>query len=53
MNIGLKLFEIETILSARARGELPSIPLNNVQIDLESLKDKPFDMEGIQMNYKK
>jgi len=47
---GMKLFEIETILSVAAR----DMPLNNskmevkdVKIDLEAIKNKPFDTEGL------
>lgn len=51
--IGMKLFEIETILSVRAR-DLPNnnnLPLQNVEINLDILRDKPFDTEGIQITH--
>ena len=50
----MQLFEIETILSVSAR-DIPlaytGAPLENVQVDLNSLKDKPFDTEGLQANH--
>ncbi|KAL4472088.1 hypothetical protein ABPG72_001086 [Tetrahymena utriculariae] len=52
--VGMKLFEIETILSVRAR-DLPNNsnqPLQNVEINLDILRDKPFDTEGIQVTHK-
>jgi len=46
----MQLFENETILSVGAR-DLPftytGAPLENVEIDLEALKDRPFDTEGL------
>lgn len=50
----MKLFEIETILSVRAR-DMPltnNSPLNNVEINLDILRDKPFDSEGISITHK-
>lgn len=46
------MFEIETILSVRAR-DLPLIDekeLENIVVDLEKIKDQPFDTEGIKVN---
>ena len=46
----MQLFEIETILSVEARdiGAEGFDP----NIDLQSLKDKPFDTEGIKQSFK-
>ncbi|KAL4469643.1 hypothetical protein ABPG74_004896 [Tetrahymena malaccensis] len=51
--IGMKLFEIETILSVRGRDQPISNnqPLQNVEINLDILRDKPFDTEGIQVTH--
>ena len=45
LNIGMQLFEIETILSVEAR-DIGTEGLNP-NIDLNTLKGKPFDTEGI------
>jgi len=47
MNKGLCLFEVETILSVRERGRMPNSPLENLEINLDTLKDRPFDTEPI------
>ena len=52
MNKGLCLFEVETILSVRERGRMPNSPLENLEINLDTLKDRPFDTEPIQMSNK-
>lgn len=49
---GMKLFEIETILSVRAR-DVPMIDdskIDTVAVDLEKIKNQPFDTEGIKVN---
>ena len=48
LNIGMQLFEIETILSVEAR-DIGSEGLDP-HIYLKTLKDRPFDTEGIKQS---
>ena len=48
----MQLFEIETILSVKERGiEIPNEPIKDesFQLDLDSLKERPFDTEGFKV----
>lgn len=49
----MKLFEVETILSVTARGaDLDYItPLQEVEIDLSALSNRPFDTDGLQVSH--
>ena len=43
------MFEIETILSVEARGEIDWEEIEKNSKDLNSLANKPFDTEGIKV----
>ena len=49
INFGLKFFEIETILSVQARGEIDWAKIEEESVNFEKFGEKEFDTEGIKM----